>query len=84
MKFTTTAVAAGLVVAGLGASILVAQQNLGHNDAPEGVPMKTAYDISSLKYTAAEKKNIDLVVGYYRDCVQSHHTELVYNFLAKD
>ena len=64
-------------LAALGASILIAQQNPGHNDAPAGVPMQTTYDVSSLKYTATEKKNIDLVVGYYRDCVQSHHTELV-------
>jgi predicted SnoaL-like aldol condensation-catalyzing enzyme len=84
MTFARGALTAGLALGGLGGSLLIAQQKLGHNDAPEGVPMKTTYDVSSLMYTAAEKKNIDLVVGYYRDCVQSHHPELVYNFLAKD
>ena len=57
---------------------------LGHGDAPPGVPMKNTYDVSSLKYTPEEQKNIDTAVGYYRDCVQSHHPELVDNFLAKN
>lgn len=56
----------------------------GHSDAPPGVPMKTSYDVSSLKYTPEEQKNIEVAVGYYRDCVQSHHPELVDNFLAKN
>ena len=55
----------------------------GHGDVPSGVPMKATYDVSSLKYTPEEQKNIDVAVGYYRDCVQSHHPELVDNFLAK-
>src|SRR5512137_2227632 len=66
----------------LGASVLMAQ--LGHSDAPPGIPMKSSYDISSLKYTPEEQKNIEVAVGYYRDCVQSHHPELVDNFLAKN
>src|SRR5215472_7070082 len=74
--------AAGLAL--LGGSLSIAQQNLGHNDAPPGLPVKTTYDLSSLKYTAQEQKNIDLAVGYYRDCVQSHRFDLVDNFLAKD
>ena len=57
---------------------------LGHGDTPPGVPMKNTYDVSSLKYTPEEQKNIDTAVGYYRDCVQSHHPELVDNFLAKN
>ena len=73
---------AGLAV--LGGSLLVAQQQLGHNDAPPGLPVKSTYDLSSLKYTAQEQKNIDLAVAYYRDCVQSHRVDLVDNFLAKD
>lgn len=82
-KFVT-GIAAGVAVAGLGGTLLFAQAQLGHGDGPPGVPMKTTYDVSSLKFTPQEKKNIDLTVGYYRDCVQSHHPELVYNFLAKD
>ena len=46
--------------------------------------MKNTYDVSSLKYTPEEQKNIETAVGYYRDCVQSHHPELVDNFLAKN
>lgn len=71
-----------------GASVASAAQ--GHSDAPPGVPMKTSYDVSgtgltgSWKYTPEEQKNIEVAVGYYRDCVQSHHPELVDNFLAKN
>jgi predicted SnoaL-like aldol condensation-catalyzing enzyme len=56
-----------------GASLASAVQ--GHSDAPPGIPMKTSYDVSSLKYTPEEKKSIEVAVGYYRDCVQSHHPE---------
>ena len=76
-----------MIVAGVAAfsvTLLLAQANLGHGDAPAGVPMKTNYDVSSLKFTEQEKKNIALATGYYRDCVQSHHPELAYNFLAKN
>jgi predicted SnoaL-like aldol condensation-catalyzing enzyme len=65
------------------ASSLPAAQ-LGHGDAPPGVPMKATYNVSSLKYTPQEQKTIHAAVDYYRECVQSHHPELVYNFLAKD
>jgi predicted SnoaL-like aldol condensation-catalyzing enzyme len=71
-----------MIYAPSGASLASAQQ--GHSDAPPGVPMKTSYDVSSLKYMPEEQKNIEVAVGYYRDCVQSHHPELVDNFLAKN
>lgn len=57
---------------------------LGHGDTPPGVPMKATYDVSSLKYTPEEQKNIEIAANYYRECVQSHHPELVDNFLAKN
>ena len=50
--------------------------------APPGIPAKSNYDVSSLKYAPEEQKNIDIAVGYYRDCVQSHHPELAGEFLA--
>jgi len=49
-----------------------------------GVPMKPGYDVSSIKYTPQEMKNIDVAIGYYRDVVQSHHHELADKYLAKD
>ena len=57
---------------------------LGHGDAPPGVPMQTTYDVSSLKYTPDEQKNIEVAANYYRECVQSHHPELADQFLAKN
>ena len=59
---------------------MAAQDN--HNDAPAGLPLKTTYDVSSLKYTPAERKNLDTAIAYYRDCVQSHNTAIGKNFLA--
>ena len=61
-----------------------AAAQLGHGDAPPGVPMKKTYDVGSLKYTPEEQKNIEAAVAYYRDCVQSHHPELADNYLAKN
>ena len=46
--------------------------------------MKPTYDVSSLKYTPEEQKNIETAAGYYRECVQSHHPELADKFLAKN
>jgi len=84
MRSSKIILMAGAGLAILGGSILVAQQPLGHGDAPPGLPVKTTYDISSLKYTPQEMKNIEVAVGYYRDCVQSHRFDLVDKFLAKD
>ena len=69
-------------VVALGCSFLLAQES--HNDAPAGLPLKTTYDVSSLKYTPEESKNLDMAIGYYRDCVQSHNVALRDKFLAKD
>jgi len=66
-------IAAGATVA-LGCSFLLAQES--HNDAPAGIPLKTTYDVSSLKYTPEERKNIDMAIAYYRDCVQSHNVAI--------
>jgi predicted SnoaL-like aldol condensation-catalyzing enzyme len=74
-------IAASAAVA-LGCSLLFAQES--HNDAPAGIPLQTTYDVSSLKYTPEERKNIDMAVAYYRDCVQSHNIALRDKFLAKD
>jgi len=49
-----------------------------------GVPMKPGYDVSSIKYTPQEVKDIEVAIGYYRDVVQSHHHELADKYLAKD
>ena len=49
-----------------------------------GVPMKKGYDVSSIKYTPQEMKDIEAGTGYYRDVVQSHHHELADKYLAKD
>ena len=66
-----------------GASMMKAPKP-GTYPVPEGIPMAGTYDASSLKYTPAEKKNIDIAVGYYRDVVQSHHHEMAWDYLAKD
>jgi len=74
-------IAAGALAA-LGCTFLLAQES--HNDAPAGIPLKTTYDVSSLKYTPEERKNIDMAVAYYRDLVQSHNFTLRDKFLAPD
>jgi predicted SnoaL-like aldol condensation-catalyzing enzyme len=48
------------------------------------VPMRRGYDVSSIKYTPQEMKDIEVAVGYYRDVVQSHHHELADKYLAND
>src|ERR1035438_1096799 len=82
MVFSRINVLAACGVAALGGSFLLAQES--HNDAPAGLPLKTTYDVSSLKYTPEERKNLDTAVAYYRDCVQSHNFALRDKFLAKD
>jgi predicted SnoaL-like aldol condensation-catalyzing enzyme len=80
MKLSKLPLWGSLTFTVLGASALMAQ--VGHGDAPPGVPMKNTYDISSLMYTPQEQKNIDAAVAYYRDCVQSHHPELASHYLS--
>ncbi len=82
MLFSRINVMAACGVVALGCSFLLAQES--HNDAPAGLPLKTTYDVSSLKYTPEERKNLDMAIAYYRDCVQSHNVALGSNFLAKD
>jgi predicted SnoaL-like aldol condensation-catalyzing enzyme len=59
------------------------QQQSGEYAIPD-VPMKHGYDVSSIKYTPQEMKDIEVAIGYYRDVVQSHHHELADKYLAKD
>ena len=80
MQISRIKMIAACGVVALGCSFLPAQES--HNDAPAGIPLKTTYDVSSLKYTPEERKNIDMAVAYYRDCVQSHNTAIGTNFLA--
>lgn len=82
MQISRIKMIAACGVVALGCSFLPAQES--HNDAPAGIPLKTTYDVSSLKYTPEERKNIDMAVAYYRDCVQSHNTAIGKNFLAAD
>lgn len=82
MLFSRINVMAACGVVALGCSFLLAQES--HNDAPAGLPLKTTYDVSSLKYTPEERKNLDMAIAYYRDCVQSHNFALRDKFLAKD
>ena len=82
MIFPKIYLAGTFAMASLGCSFLIAQDN--HNDAPPSTPVTTPWDVSSLKFTPQEQKNIDFVKGYYRECIQSHHYELVDKYLAKD
>jgi len=77
--------AAGAVLA-MGCGFLLTQESIAqdnHNDAPAGLPIAAKYDLSSLKYTPEERKNLDMAVAYYRDCVQSHNFALRDKFLAQ-
>lgn len=51
---------------------------------PPGVPMTGRYDVSSLRFTPEERRNIDATVGFYRDIVQTHHHELASTYIAPD
>jgi predicted SnoaL-like aldol condensation-catalyzing enzyme len=49
----------GLLLSALGGALLLAQ-------VPSNIPMKTTYDVSSLKYTPEEQKNIEAASLFFR------------------
>jgi len=84
LKYTRTMLASAVALAGLTGSLLVAQQpKLGHDDAPPAQPAGSTYDVSSLKYTPQEQKNIAFVSEYYR-ALQSHDYALAVKHLSAD
>ena len=60
MNLAKPMIVAGVAAAAFGTTLLLAQANLGHGDAPAGVPMKTTYDVSSLKFTRSEEHTSEL------------------------